>query len=182
MLLEVITADREIERAQALWRERTMSANPITTPRKLGWKGQQSDGYYDLHWNETHRLWVVHATDRHRWWNPCGLEDPQYVDSPDIVVEINPPFAGEHNGTTGAFARDEDGQRYIIHRGWLGGGNYPVSKEMFFRNFQGQTAAIGPQQNRKTVAVVASLEDGSFHQDLAVFVRECRRLKALRAS
>jgi hypothetical protein len=174
-MLRVLDERRQIEAAQKRWKERTLEANPIRQSTPLGWKGGDSQGTLTLYWLPN-RLWVAHEPEHNRWWNPCGLESPLEQRSPDIVVEINPPFEGVNTKVTGAFAVDEGGKLCLIHRGWLGGGNHSVTKQVFFRHFQGRTGYIGPKETHR-VAIVGELDSPTFLDDLAFFIRECRRLK-----
>lgn len=173
-MLSILDQRSQIEAAQQRWRQRTLEANAVSQPAMLGWQG--GDTRATLYWLPKQGFWIAHEKEHSRWWNPCGLENPLNQRSPDIVVEINPPFEGLHPKVTGAFARDEHGKFFVIHRGWLGGGNHPVSKQIFFRHFRGRTDYTGPKETHRVV-IVGELDSPTFLDELASYVRECRRLK-----
>lgn len=175
-MLKVLVSRTEIAEAQRRWNERTLAAEPlIYRGASLGWQGGGVQA--TIYWLPVHGLWVAHETEPNRWWNPCGLESPEEKPSPDIVVEINPPHEGLNAHITGAFAVDSSGKLYLVHRGWLGGGYHPVTKETFFQNYRGRVDFIGPRLSDR-VAVVGEIDSPTFLEDLAQFARACRLLKS----
>jgi hypothetical protein len=177
-MLRLLQQESKIRLAQELWQSRTREANPALYRTRLGWRGGESAA--TLFWLDAHGFWVAHLRETNRWWNPCGLDDPRRVTSPDIVCEINPPFQGIDPRVNGAFAHDGKGRVYLIHRGGIGGGRPGVGRSLFFLHYAGPTALIGPGE-RNRVAVVGDLESPSFLADLGSFIREVRRIKGLAA-
>jgi hypothetical protein len=74
----------------------------------------------DVLWHESSGIWGVFAKTQgrrgsERPWNAFGQKPYQFRSN--MIVEINPPAQGADQNLQGAFARDTNGCRWVMHQG-----------------------------------------------------------------
>jgi len=143
---------------------------------KAGHKG----GYRDcsIHWSQDLGLWFhSKKIEGSRYWNIFGLSKvaPKQNSMLSIVCEINPPVEGLDKRTQGAFARDEQGHVWLVHRGKIGGGKPRIGRKLFFENYQGEVREIDGDR----FAIIGDLSSPDLVESVKNFVREVDRIKNL---
>jgi len=178
-LFELLIGKNEIENAE------TRLINIVTEhcneriQAKLGYQG----GYEDclLYWCPQHSLYFYSKRLLNkpipRYWNALGLSEkrPKKNQMLDIAVEINPPIEGLSKFVQGAFARDDDGQIWLLHRGKIGGGKKGIGKHLFYNNFKGNVTQV----DNDSFAIIGNMNQPEFTRNLTKFVKEVDRIKSL---
>ena len=108
--------------------------------------------YYSPEWN----LWYHHEKQEGKFWNAFGIDKPANK-ALRIQSEINIPIVGINSRLSGAFAQDENGHLYLLHRGNIRGG-----KALFFQYYQGEIVNIKEGKSNNPFAIIAK-----FDQDIA---------------
>ncbi|MCW4006401.1 MAG: hypothetical protein NWF04_07395 [Candidatus Bathyarchaeota archaeon] len=130
-----------------------------------------------VHWSTKLGIWWAQNDDHdNRFWNAFGVGEPKWnkKSSLSIVCEINPPREGINGSSGGAFAKEED-ERYLLHRGRIGGGKTRITKERFQEEFK--EALVRIEGEEKPLAVVSSFNDSKFAENIAAFVKKVYGIK-----
>ena len=144
---------------------------------KLGHQGASSPA--KVLWSKKLGIWLFpHAVDQVRYWNAFGVERPRPDRLVSIIAEINFPFAGIDRKTGGAFARDAEGNIYVIHRGKIGGGKKGVGKSLFENNYRGVWSLMEDGDCITQVAVIGVLNSPRLALQTALFVKKIAMLKS----
>lgn len=113
-----------------------------------------------------------------RYWNAFGLSESLKVSvSNVIVVEINVPISGYNGNVAGLFARDENGNTWLLHSGKIGGGRKGVGKEAFLNFTKLATVSVGTESGVVALIPIARLGSSTIAADVARFVRNVARFK-----
>lgn len=134
----------------------------------------------DVLWMRSLRIWAHFGlppegkSEGRRYWNVFGVGEPEGMMG--IVCEINPPFEGIRRRVQGAFARDDEGQHWVVHRGFFNG-HGGMTKEFFRRRYANDYVRVRDGQETNEVIVEGKLGAQGFGNDLAAFVREVDRIK-----
>ena len=113
-------------------------------------------------------LWVKEK----KCWNGFGIGAPVVGKKVALAAEINFPADGINRALSGAFARDEDGRIFVLHRGKIRGG-----KALFFRYYYGKVARADDGGKTDDFALIAALDAADFADKLAAFVRQILAIK-----
>ncbi len=149
------------------------SADGPWDPATLGYQGGASEAQvYRL---TALNLWAGFGQAGNRYWNAFGLGDPNDT---SIVVEVNPPRQGINRRCSGAFAEDDDGEVYLVHRGRVGGGREGIGKSAFLNWWSGPLRDVEDDDRTNQVVVVGRLGDEHFAARLASFVHLVHTFKA----
>lgn len=171
----VITIQEHIEKAQEGLVSRLAQECRIRIPARLGYRG----GYEEcaIFWSDRLGLYFYSKELQSRYWNAFGLseERPQENSMMLIICEINPPIKGLDRKVQGAFAQDDKGHTWLLHRGRIGGGRPGIGRRLFFDNFRGEAIRIHGDR----FAVVGNMNTQGFVEHLRDFVEEVDRIKAL---
>jgi hypothetical protein len=141
-------------------------------------------------------LWSSYLFLKNRHWNAFGegkIFDLSLSKAPAPALEINPPRVRIDRGIGGAFATDDRGRIYLIHRGKVGGGTPGVGKTNFLNwytgllegpngevNLNGGSLLTVADGDRSTpVIVVGQLDGPRFIDSLATLVRCSAEFRAL---
>ena len=115
------------------------------------------------------------SDDFNRYFNGFGIVKPDAKIKMDVFCEINVEKDGLNKNTAGAFAKDLQGNVFIIHRGNIAG----INKTEFFDKYNGETAQI-QDGNRKTEAIIiGNLNDPKLPDEVRNFVFEVAQIKGL---
>lgn len=148
-----------------------LSDEVITT--NLGFPGGHMSG--KPHWSNDLGIWISYEDLDTRYWHAFGIEKPE-GSSISITCEINFPKNGIRRNIAGAFAEDESGNIYVIHRGKLGGN---FSKKDFDENYDGDWTNIQDGNKETDVVVLGAIDDPDFPNKVRNFVLEVDRIKKL---
>jgi hypothetical protein len=134
-------------------------------------------------WSEPLDIWFAAQTPSRvdttpRYWNAFGTTKPEPDRNKTIACEINFPIGGVNRRVGGAFAEDEHGRWHIVHRGKIGGGREGIGSGLFFRNYRGEKVTVHDGEE-STVALVGDLDSSRLAAQVALFVKEVKRVKGL---
>ncbi len=123
------------------------------------------------------RRYCEQKTGEDRFWNAFGTQDPRDNRVVAITVEINPGISGSRRPAGIFYEDDESRGVWVGHRGRLG----RKKLEDFWNEYTGESVMVHDSDgsNPLEYAAVAKLGEASFVADLADFVREVRRIKAV---
>jgi len=178
-LLTLVSQGTEIERLQ---RQLSRVLGRVAEKSKVirvGWRGGAAD--LRVSWNSRLNFWwwVDNDGGRGNYWNPFGaLRGGLPLSSIDCGVNIAP--SGIDRTVSGAFATDESGGHFLVHRGRIGGGREGVGKQLFLNNYQGRWLTARSGSETEDVALVGALDSDRFPRQLSAFVEQVRRMKLLR--
>lgn len=111
-----------------------------------------------------------------RYWNVFGIGEPHGM--VPITCEINPPKQGTNRQAAGAFAEDEGGSIYLLHRGILNVGGR-VRKENLRRYFQWPWTSVEDSDQLSEVMQIGIIGSTDFLEKLRSFIYEVARYKDL---
>lgn len=173
-MLKAVTDSSRIDITQARFNEILLenSQDPITC--QLGTKN--GSGLQSVYWLPEYGFWYSPRGLDNRYWNAFGTEQPRPGRNLSIVCEINFAYNGERNLGAG-IVTEEDNTLYICHSGRIGGGRPGIGKTLFMRHYRGERTVLTSEDSE--VAVVGSLEDPAFCRQLADFILEMERIKAI---
>lgn len=173
----VITDKQEIAKLYRQFQHKLLEHFTEKFYCRVGFPGGsfEDDVYYspDLH------LWIGYAKLDNKFWNGFGHGRPIDWNSNSISGEINFPIEGINRRIAGAFARENNGNILVLHRGKIGGGKPGIGKTHFTDNFRGDfvTAIDGDREN--DFCLVGDLSSQHFQRQVANFIQEIYRVKNL---
>ncbi|MCA0387201.1 MAG: hypothetical protein LCH52_01765 [Bacteroidetes bacterium] len=117
------------------------------------------------------------GTRKDRYWNILGTGEYKHWSLAE--VELNIPLKSDLS-MQAAFVKDENGKRYLVHRGGFRGRKKMMKRRFFMDRFNGNKISAGEGRKLQEFAVIASLDDNGekFIQDVAGFLKEVNRIKA----
>lgn len=140
---------------------------------RAGFPGGQEE--VKLYWSSKLRIWLgSRKIENSRYWNGFGIDEPEEYSGRTITCEINFPIKGIKRAVAGAFAEDESGNVYVIHRGKLGG-NY--SKKTFDENYEGEWTRVQDGDMKTDIVVISRLDDPELPEHVKDFVYDVYRMK-----
>ena len=174
--LFILTHRNEIESAQLQFVAKLDQCCDRQIPVKVGYKG----GYEacTIRWSQAVGLWFYsEKIEGSRYWNAFGMSEvpPKENSMLSIVCEINPPVEGVNKRAQGAFASDESGRVWLVHRGKIGGGKPGIGRRLFFENYQGEVREIAGDR----FAIIGDIGSPDFVEHVRNFIREVERIKSL---
>lgn len=130
----------------------------------------------DAHWSNDLGIWVVNRELEHdRFFNAFGIHKPDANSNLSVACEINIQKDGLNRNVAGAFAKDLEGNVYLIHRGSIGG----QKKQEFFDKYHGKTAQIQDGDIKTEAVVLGGLNDPKLPEHVRNFVFEVAKIKGL---
>jgi len=117
------------------------------------------------------------GTRKDRYWNILGSGEYEHWSLAE--VELNIPLEGIDRKMQGAFVKDDEGKRYLVHRGRFRGKKTFMKIEDFMNKFSGEKILSGEGKKLQEFAVIACLDDNGdkFIQDVVKFLNEVKRIK-----
>lgn len=174
-----IIADRDqIARANKQFADRLRDGAEPLGRLALGYQGGQLPA--EVFHRADLDLWMAFEEEANRFWNAFGFGVPGPKFTASIVTEINPPYEGIFRRTAGAFATDQDGEVYLVHRGKIGGGRKGVSKLEFLPFYVQRGASLDVVEDGDTtseVVVIGALGEEKLPALVAAFVHSVRDFK-----
>ena len=174
-ILKIIENPDEIKDAQDLFLDILyQKADEIISTEKFDLGPKMS---IDAHWSNDLGIYVVNRElDFNRYMNAFGIEKPDVNVNLPVVCEINIAKNGINRNVQGAFAKDLEGNLYLIHRGNVGGKS---SKTEFFDKYPSETTQIQDGNIKTTAIVIGSLNDPKLPEAVKNFVFEVAQIKGL---
>ncbi|WP_100906291.1 MrcB family domain-containing protein [Methanobacterium subterraneum] len=137
--------------------------------------GLSNETEIKTYWSNDLGFWVVNREldVGNRYFNAFGIKKPDVNAEVSAVCEINIEKEGINRKTSGAFAKDSDGNVYLIHRGSLGG----ISKTDFFNEYNGELEQVFDGDIQSPAVVIGDLNDPKLPEQVRDFVFEVSRIK-----
>ena len=130
-------------------------------------------------WAEGPGLWYhTGAVAGERYLNAFGIGRPSAGGAVSSTIEINIPMNSLDRKIGGAFARDDGGRVFLLHRGKIGG-RRGVGKSLFESHYRGVWSEVEDGDARSTVVVIGEVQSRRFVRQLAQFVRKVEAIKEL---
>jgi hypothetical protein len=112
-----------------------------------------------------------------RYWNAFGVGRPSKDAHVFSTCEINFPLQGLDRRIGGAFARDQAGRIFVVHRGKIGGGKKGIGKSLFEDQYRGVWALVQDGSAETNVVLIGHLGSSRFARQVSQFVRKVDRIK-----
>lgn len=178
-MLKLLDDKTEIQKAQTLFISKLNNRADKQGIINVGYQGESQQ--LNAHWSRNLDLWWITEDSGNRFWNAFGTGEPKWNTgySHSITCEINPPYKGIDRRIAGAFAKDPEGRLYLIHRGKLGGGRPGIGKALFTDEFRGTWEEVEDGTEFSRVALIASFDNPRFDEQIADFIHEVERIKAV---
>jgi hypothetical protein len=137
--------------------------------------GMANETEIKTYWSNKLGFWVVNRQldIGNRYFNAFGIEKPDDTHAVSAVCEINIEKEGINRKTSGAFAKDTEGNVYLIHRGSLSG----ISKNDFLDQYRGRSEIVQDGNQKSEVVLIASLNDANLPLKVREFIFEVDRMK-----
>ncbi|MHB8909662.1 MAG: hypothetical protein ACYDAA_12375 [Syntrophales bacterium] len=175
-MLKVVEDESSIRRHQRLFARALRTLSAETIPVKLGHPGASEKA--KVAWSEALGIWSFsRKIAGSRYWNAFGVGRPEGGAGIAITCEINFPLCGIDRRTGGAFARDQAGRVFAVHRGKLGGGRKGIGKSLFENSYRGVWEVMEDGDQESPVALIGVLHSPRFARQVAQFVRKIARMK-----
>ena len=172
--LEIIELPEEIQKAQNKFSNVFEDiSDEIITQTIFGYLGQKDGKTY---WNDTLSISLSTEVLDDRFWNGIGTIKPSSGSNVSITCELNFPKNGINRRVSGAFAKDDQNNHYVVYRGNLGGGFH---KKAFKKHYNGKWVQIKDNDRLADMVVIGDLDDPNFLVKLKEFVYEVQRIKDL---
>ncbi|AEG17858.1 MrcB family domain-containing protein [Methanobacterium paludis] len=171
--LKIIESESEISESQEKFLKIFKDTANKVVNGKAGFQGGQEEG--NFYWSNKLGIWLCsRKIENSRYWNGFGIEEPKEDSGHTITCEINFPIRGIKRSVAGAFAKDESGNVYVIHRGKLGGN---FAKKDFDENYEGEWTSVEDGDVKTDVVVIGKLDDTKLPENVRDFVYEIDRIK-----
>ncbi len=176
-MLKVLDDESTIRRNQ---RQLIRALRPFVTGRVAVRIGHPGESYRaKVFWAEEPGIWFYTRTiagDRYR--NVFGLGRPLEGGAVSSTIEINIPTGGLDRKIGGAFAQNDAGEVFLVHRGMIGG-RRGVGKSLFETHYRGVWSEVEDGDTRSTVVVIGGILSSLFVRQIAQFVRKVELIKGL---
>lgn len=118
------------------------------------------------------------GTRKDRYWNILGSGEYEHWSLAE--VELNIPLEGIDRQMQAAFVKDDEGKRYLVHRGGFRGKKTFMKRKFFIDRFNGNKIVAGEGKKLQEFAVIACLDGNGekFIKDAVKFLNEVKRIKA----
>lgn len=131
-------------------------------------------------WASKLDIWIFSQTiSGSRYWNAFGIGKPSKGSNVSIICEINFPLSSIDRRIGGAFAKDNSGSIFIVHRGKIGGGRKGIGKSLFEDNYRGEWTVVEDDGVENTVALISALNSSRFVRQVSQFIHEVNRIKGI---
>jgi len=180
-MLKVVENEPAIRRHRRQFIRSLKSLTDEVIPVELGHPGASIRA--KVAWSESLGIWFFsRKIAGHRYWNAFGVGRPEGCSHISITCEINFPLCGIDRRTGGAFAEDDAGRIFVVHRGKLGGGRKGVGKGLFENRYRGVWEIMDDGGEETPVAIIGVLHSPRFVRQIAQFVRKIALIKETAAA
>ena len=118
-------------------------------------------------------LWYAAQQNGKTYWHGFGNGAPQAGKKVALASEINIPADGLNRAISGAFAHDDAGRVWLLHRGKIRGG-----KALFSAHYNGATAPVQAGDKEDSCALISAVDDPEIAAHIARFVAAVVCIKA----
>ena len=175
---EILAAQHELKRQ---FQDRAEHVRDV----QIGYQGGAITA--DVYWHPNVGIWGSlndsppdEGKGAGRFWNAFGTQDPhRHGNNLSIVCEANPAHSGVNRRVAGLFARDDHGRTYLLHTGRIGGSRKGIGMRFFWDHWQRPGVTVAYPEPTVECATVADLGSSRVPSDIAHFVKEVERIKAL---
>lgn len=174
-MITVVTDKKQIEILHDRFHKRL---DDFLTENIDCWVGYPSGSFEDtVRYSPVLDIWISQDEHDNKFWNGFGIGKPLEGKNNSLNGEINFPYEGNYRRIAGAFAKNDDGNVLVLHRGKIGGGRPGVGKNYFTDNFRGDfvTAIDGDRETQ--FCLIGELESSHFPRQVADFINEIYRVK-----
>jgi len=179
-MITIITDKREIS---ALQTRLEKQIGKYATENISCFVGYPSGRFQDIvKYSHQLNIWFSNRDFGNHYYNGFGIGKPQEGKGVSLIGEINIPYSGIKRTSAGAFAKDENGNILLLHRGKIGGGKKGVGKKLFFEKFRGDFVTAVDGDRETEFCLVGELGTPLFPYQVANFIKEIDRVKHLDAS
>lgn len=175
-MITVLSNEQRIKKLNRLFLEKFQENATDEIECKVGFRGGNQEGiaYYSSELD----VWMFQGKKAMpRIWNAFGIGKPDTNGSNSIIVEINFPFDKIDRRIAGAFAKEENGNYLVLHRGKIGGGKPGIGKENFWDNYRGDSLSAIDGDKESEFCLVGELDSKLFVSQVANFIHEINRIK-----
>lgn len=143
---------------------------------KVGHKGASFKR--PLSWINKYDFWYFAKKGGYKHWNPFGVGRPKKAGDNNITCVINFLVKGIDRRIGGAFAEDDIGNIYLVHRGKIGGGKKGIGKKLFFEKYPKKNLVTVTDGDRTSkVALIGKLNSPNLVKQIAQFVHKVESIK-----
>jgi hypothetical protein len=178
-VLKILDDESTIRRCQ---RQFIRALRILVTERiavKIGHPGESVRA--KVSWAEDPGIWFhSKAVAGGRYWNAFGIGKPSAGGAVSSTIEINIPTLSLDRKIGGAYAQDDAGKVFLVHRGKIGG-RRGVGKFLFEAHYRGVWSEVEDGDTRSAVVVIGDLHSPLFVRQLAQFVHKIEAIKDLGA-
>lgn len=128
----------------------------------------------DISYSSDLGIWMSSGQNPNSFYNLLGVGKPNLNSPNETTIEINIPFKGINRNISGAFARDNSGKTFLLHRGNLGG-KYG-GKSLLEENYDGWVNVEDGGTINKFI-LIGALDEPDFPEKLKEFVFEVCKIK-----
>ena len=144
----------------------------------IGWPGgsRQVPGWY----NAEMRMWYSCVLDEPKgyYWNGFGFGKPS--DRNTIIdAAINISFIPNKKTYAGYFAKDENDEIAILHKGKIRHKKAGRGMDYFFANFDGELVTASNMKTTDQYCFVSKLNDPKLGRNIQKFAKEITKIKRL---
>lgn len=177
-MLTILQDKDEIRSAQRKLSSFLIKQASRTILVKISYPAGRFDG--TIHWLASHKMWFYTEKTRDKYFNFFQLrnDEPSPNQQVGITCEANVPIAGINRRNAGAFAKDERGNVFLVHRGKIGGGKKGVGKSLFVRQYLGKFLPAIDGARKSQVAIIGLVASQRFLPQVRAFIEEVERIKA----
>lgn len=184
MTLEILKTKGEIRSAYCLLQKTFLTGKKQKTV--IGHKG--FSGEMVVSWHRKLGIWIHFAHDcpgeagKERYWCAYGVDVPKPNSMVNITAEINMYKKWNDRKVAAAFAKNPDGDVYLIHTGKVGGGRTGIGKETFRDYFPGSDQYVSvrwPDGVYSDEICIGKVGDRLLLNNVSHFVKEVDKFKTL---
>ncbi|MEO0083250.1 MAG: hypothetical protein ABIK33_02520 [candidate division WOR-3 bacterium] len=127
-------------------------------------------------WIRKFDIWYTSSKGR-RYGHMFGIGEPKKTNN-SITCEINFLVKGIDRRIGGAFAEDDIGNVYLVHRGKIGGGKKGIGKKLFFEKYPKKNLVTVTDGDKKSkVALIGKLNSPNLVNQIAQFIHKVESIK-----
>ncbi|HOD35554.1 MAG TPA: hypothetical protein PLR20_07240 [Syntrophales bacterium] len=175
-MLRILEDESTIRRCQQQFMRRLKAFADDRVQVRIGHMGESFGG--KVFCATSLGFWFIpRKQDGNRYWNAFGVGRPSRDTHVFSTCEINFPLRGLDRRIGGAFARDEAGRTFVVHRGKIGGGKKGIGKSLFEDQYRGVWAVVQDGSVETNVVLIGHLGSSRFAWQVSQFVRKVDRIK-----
>jgi hypothetical protein len=176
-MLKIIQDPETIARCRRLFLRRFRPFIDEKIPVRIGHRGASFPA--KVSWSRSLVIWMGFLKgDDIRYGHVFGLGRPAPGGNIPMACEMNFPVRGIDRRVGAAFARDDRGRIFAIHRGNIGGSQKGIGKTLFEGRYRGVWADMDEDGATVTVALVGEVSSPRFPRQAAQFVHKVAKIKA----